>query len=181
MKITYCGVDGCENVGKQKCSICLYRKYCSRDCQKKDWKTHKLHCRPPVQREESEISVADNNITITGLPDRDECATSVFFKFAMDHIKIEEMLKHCAVMFKDINPQGKGTLLIREELPLTIVLHLMSHSNYNLTSSKWKGQLQSHDNLGHSIFVISFDWLTVKEHYVKTICCIKTSNTLIIL
>jgi hypothetical protein len=37
----------CGGPGKptlQMCSICKTTKYCSRDCQKNDWKTHKLHC-----------------------------------------------------------------------------------------------------------------------------------------
>jgi len=37
----------CGGPGKptlQACSICKNAKYCSKDCQKNDWKTHKLQC-----------------------------------------------------------------------------------------------------------------------------------------
>jgi len=37
----------CGGPGKptlQVCSVCRTTKYCSRDCQKSDWKTHKLQC-----------------------------------------------------------------------------------------------------------------------------------------
>jgi mitochondrial splicing suppressor protein 51 len=31
----------------KRCAQCLTARYCSRECQKKDWKTHKLTCAPP--------------------------------------------------------------------------------------------------------------------------------------
>jgi len=37
----------CGGPGKptlQACSVCKNRKYCSKDCQKNDWKTHKSQC-----------------------------------------------------------------------------------------------------------------------------------------
>jgi hypothetical protein len=37
----------CGGPGKptlQLCGVCKTTKYCSRDCQKNDWRTHKLHC-----------------------------------------------------------------------------------------------------------------------------------------
>ena len=34
----------CDNIGKLKCSQCGFIRYCSKACQKKDWKTHKEFC-----------------------------------------------------------------------------------------------------------------------------------------
>jgi splicing suppressor protein 51 len=31
----------------KRCAQCLTARYCSRECQKKDWKSHKLTCAPP--------------------------------------------------------------------------------------------------------------------------------------
>jgi hypothetical protein len=33
---------------KHKCSVCRFARYCSKECQKKDWKNHKKTCREVV-------------------------------------------------------------------------------------------------------------------------------------
>uniref|UniRef100_A0A0P4VWD8 MYND-type domain-containing protein n=1 Tax=Scylla olivacea TaxID=85551 RepID=A0A0P4VWD8_SCYOL len=38
----------CRKPAKQFCSSCRSVFYCSRDCQKQDWKTHKTRCKPYV-------------------------------------------------------------------------------------------------------------------------------------
>jgi hypothetical protein len=49
-------LHGCRACGKEKtdngkallsCAKCHKAKYCSADCQRADWKSHKLHCRAP--------------------------------------------------------------------------------------------------------------------------------------
>jgi hypothetical protein len=47
----YCKTNCCNYCGKPAtltCQKCLKVKYCSRDCQRLDWPTHKGVCRPPV-------------------------------------------------------------------------------------------------------------------------------------
>lgn len=44
-----CGLPDCEKVFKSSCSVCLLENYCSSECQKKDWKKHKLMC-PMLKR-----------------------------------------------------------------------------------------------------------------------------------
>eukprot|EP00955_Chlamydomonas_euryale_P076655 362745-Chlamydomonas_euryale.AAC.7 len=40
-----CAQLGCENHGALKCGKCLQARYCSRECQTKDWKArHKAAC-----------------------------------------------------------------------------------------------------------------------------------------
>lgn len=42
-------MDNCAHCGKvanSKCTNCKAVQYCSRDCQKAHWKSHKLNCRP---------------------------------------------------------------------------------------------------------------------------------------
>jgi len=40
----YCFQCGTSGVDVQKCSICLKASYCSKECQKKNWKFHKKSC-----------------------------------------------------------------------------------------------------------------------------------------
>lgn len=38
-----------EKAGSNRCGRCHSRFYCSLDCQKLDWKDHKLTCKPIIQ------------------------------------------------------------------------------------------------------------------------------------
>jgi hypothetical protein len=40
-----CALPGCFKAGISRCSICLSEPYCSGECQKGDWKLHKLICK----------------------------------------------------------------------------------------------------------------------------------------
>lgn len=44
-----CGCCGKVESNLKQCSVCKKAQYCSRDCQKKAWKTHKRECTPAVQ------------------------------------------------------------------------------------------------------------------------------------
>ena len=35
----------CKKVAENKCTACKEVFYCSRECQKKHWKTHKIECK----------------------------------------------------------------------------------------------------------------------------------------
>ena len=45
--IENCEALYCSNKPKQMCSRCNYRRYCSRECQVKDWSKHKEYCSKP--------------------------------------------------------------------------------------------------------------------------------------
>lgn len=40
-----CAVEGCTGHGTKLCSRCGQKAYCSPECQRKDWKVHKLTCK----------------------------------------------------------------------------------------------------------------------------------------
>eukprot|EP00596_Hydrurales_sp_CCMP1899_P009897 CAMPEP_0119052220 /NCGR_PEP_ID=MMETSP1177-20130426/73586_1 /TAXON_ID=2985 /ORGANISM="Ochromonas sp, Strain CCMP1899" /LENGTH=587 /DNA_ID=CAMNT_0007031719 /DNA_START=259 /DNA_END=2022 /DNA_ORIENTATION=- len=43
--MSICASPGCFRAGINRCSICLREPYCSGECQKGDWKSHKLICK----------------------------------------------------------------------------------------------------------------------------------------
>jgi hypothetical protein len=43
--VSRCARPGCFNKGVNRCTSCLREPYCSGDCQKDDWKSHKLICK----------------------------------------------------------------------------------------------------------------------------------------
>lgn len=45
-----CGNSSCGNEGKLVCSTCNRENYCCPDCQKKDWKVHKIMCKSMVDK-----------------------------------------------------------------------------------------------------------------------------------
>ena len=42
-----CGATAATNTNMKKCSICQIVFYCSKECQKADWRRHKVDCRDP--------------------------------------------------------------------------------------------------------------------------------------
>lgn len=39
-----CAYPSCNKIGTKKCAGCFVELYCSIECQKADWKMHKLIC-----------------------------------------------------------------------------------------------------------------------------------------
>ena len=82
-----CG--GCGRVDEQraflKCAGCKVTLYCSRACQKKDWKTHKPNCKSFRRLRKSEAPTTAGALFIIGPPraaaaalyDRERISTSV--------------------------------------------------------------------------------------------------------
>jgi hypothetical protein len=56
-----CSLRDCEeNKAKHRCSVCKRVRYCSRACQKKDWKTHKKVCSPYVEDNMFDVKFVNN-------------------------------------------------------------------------------------------------------------------------
>ncbi len=60
----------CEKTAEEmkKCSNCQIAIYCGKDCQKKDWSTHKVVCKTPEQRAEKTSTILRENQTLINSP-----------------------------------------------------------------------------------------------------------------
>ncbi len=54
----HCCNEGCPVHATLRCTGCRGASYCSSDCQKKAWRTHKAHCGTPEQRQERQAKAA---------------------------------------------------------------------------------------------------------------------------
>lgn len=45
-----CHQPGCDKEGTQRCAQCKAVRYCSKECQTKNWKDHKLSCKPAAPK-----------------------------------------------------------------------------------------------------------------------------------
>jgi len=39
-----CSVVSCQSIGELRCARCKLASYCSKECQKEDWRVHKATC-----------------------------------------------------------------------------------------------------------------------------------------
>eukprot|EP00536_Pseudo-nitzschia_multiseries_P012945 jgi/Psemu1/33633/gm1.33633_g len=49
-----CDRKGCDKLATKSCVRCKVTWYCSRECQRKEWKEHKKNCRETVAEEKEE-------------------------------------------------------------------------------------------------------------------------------
>ncbi len=52
-----CRACGEENAKMYKCAVCLITRYCSSECQKFDWKTHKMTCKA-IDRDNPKVKLS---------------------------------------------------------------------------------------------------------------------------
>jgi hypothetical protein len=64
-KQTKCGNICCYNIGIMICSRCKIIKYCSKQCQREDWKRHKTECFKISKIKKASIQTMSNDATNT--------------------------------------------------------------------------------------------------------------------
>ena len=67
-----CCQKDCHNDGDLRCSRCKKVNYCSKECQRSDWKQHKKQCKKP----EKERSSSKNNDERNGKDPSSKTATT---------------------------------------------------------------------------------------------------------
>jgi hypothetical protein len=96
-----CGNDSrCSNPGKSRCLRCKVDRYCSRDCQKAAWSSHKDHCAP--------FSAEPTNTII-------------------DPLQVEEKDRE-AFMIENLEAMSRPNVLVLQknsDSPASIVLHVL--------------------------------------------------------
>ena len=63
----YCSSESCTSIATQQCSRCQLRWYCSKECQRKDWRRHKPECyyeKPTAERGDWWCDALDANRTL---------------------------------------------------------------------------------------------------------------------
>ncbi|NXD08450.1 TDRD1 protein, partial [Nothocercus nigrocapillus] len=86
----------CGLFGSLRCSQCKQIYYCSADCQKKDWRTHGVVCKP-IKQENSARLLSRCLLSVLDLP-------TEILGTSMDSLKIEEHIKK--IMLSDLQTLG---------------------------------------------------------------------------
>lgn len=68
LKESGCHKPGCKNISCAKCGKCERVRYCSRECQKKDWKRHKKVCGKEESHRIVSIRVFGDHVDEADLP-----------------------------------------------------------------------------------------------------------------
>ena len=67
LKLQICGCNVCGKYSNVFCGNCNFARYCSKDCQKKDWKLHKKKCPNGAKRHENSAT-AETTGTLPSYP-----------------------------------------------------------------------------------------------------------------
>ena len=89
----YCANCQADN-SRHSCSACLVTKYCSKDCQKAHWKTHKPQCKVLQQEREAEAEAA--TMTTQKREKRKECCVNCQAENAVEHCSSCMITKYCS-------------------------------------------------------------------------------------
>jgi tetratricopeptide (TPR) repeat protein len=89
-RMVICGLSCCHKTGTSTCSSCLQEFYCSGECQKKDWKGHKVLCK--LIKLMSDVPVIDKRTFKHLLPYKEvaEIVDKVLKQTESEIVKLEE-------------------------------------------------------------------------------------------
>ena len=109
-----CNKESLPGESFMRCSICRIARYCSTDCQRREWKTHKIRCREQAEihsRDRFVTKVNDlfygRNSTIVTLgmvllgTDREECSR----RSIVLHVKDDRDLRRAKVVSAHAGPR----------------------------------------------------------------------------
>src|SRR4051794_15273225 len=81
-----CGSANCKKTGKHLCSGCGEEIYCSKECQKEHWPSHKLACKSAVKPEAAVFLKSFDALSIKQLKNILKAKAASFDKKKKDRI-----------------------------------------------------------------------------------------------
>jgi hypothetical protein len=99
-----CNILTCNNISKSKCSICKIVRYCSINCQRNDWQSHKKYCQN-LENQNNE------NLKQIGIEDKEYCRLIDDLKHNKQTYYINNLGIKKEVIILNAEPCEKDTLI----------------------------------------------------------------------
>lgn len=144
--MSLCARPGCFNAGTKSCSICLREYYCSSDCQKGDWRVHKLICKT-IKKLSLQIQSNDEVCRVfDDLFDDITMVPSANIRFLGHLVFYIEYQFGDRVLGKDYRERGNGEHIPNWDVEILIVAPLYRDLIRNIISNQLVSRIVS-DNL----------------------------------
>jgi hypothetical protein len=136
-----CANTGCDNPGKHLCSGCGEEIYCSKECQKAHWTTHKVACKSAVKPEAAMFIKSFDQLSVKQLKNIMIAKATTFEASKKSKIlsKIEQIVEKPALVRlvkEHVQPEEIEALLTT---PASAKIEATSSSSGGSNSSSMKG------------------------------------------
>jgi hypothetical protein len=117
VKLPVCALSNCNGIGAKACSACFKESYCSGECQKSDWMSHKIMCKL-IKQTPDELLPFDNVCLVVDKElDQTEDQTVI-----IGGLKYIRLLEHAAAF-----AEFQGKQFIKEGMAILSVLGMQRY------------------------------------------------------
>ncbi len=143
-----CGSSACKKNGKHLCSGCGEEIYCSKECQKEHWPTHKLACKAAVKPEAAAFLKSFDELSVKQLKNILKAKAASFDKKKKDRIiasleGIAEKPQLVKLVEEHVNKDEIESLLTASPSPTG---DSSSSSSNKTTKTTQKAKIVPHNN-----------------------------------